>query len=144
VPRHENALRSLAAGLGLSLVALGFVGLHDFLVRPSSRFLPPTLAFSIFGWPVALAAGAVLLLLRNPRSAGVNALPARRGPLVCLAVGGALLILGAAGWVWRHFAQQETGFLGSVLYILTFPPGLSLTLIGAALWLYRRSRGSAL
>jgi len=143
VPRHEYALRSLAAGLGVGLVALGLVGLRDFLVGPSGRLLPPPLEFLLLGWPVPIAAGAVLLLLRNPGRAA-SAPPSRRGPLACIAVGGALLVLGTAGWGWRRFTEQEEGFLGSVLFILAFPAGLLLTLLGATLWVYRRYQRSAL
>lgn len=142
MPSHEYASRSLAVGLGVGLVALGVVGLHDFLVRPSGRFLPPTLEFLLFGWPVAIAAGVVLLLLRNPHRADVSAPSERRAPLVWLVAGGVLLMLGAVGWAWRRFTEQEEGFLGSMLFILAFPPGLFLTLVGAALWLYRRHRRS--
>lgn len=136
--------RVLAVALGLSLVGLGLLGLHDFLVAPSHRFLPSALGFLFFGWPGAIAAGLLLIRFGNAHSATASpdAAATERVPLLCIAIGAALLALAGIGWLWRAVAEQEAGFLGTILFFFALPPGALLLTVGAALWLYRRSRRS--
>lgn len=58
-----------------------------------------------------------------------------------LAIAGVVMLsLGLLGLGWRRVTEQERGLLGSMLFFLLAPPGAMLTVVAAALFLFRRVR----